>query len=258
MRNTKPIILVADDESNIRLMSRTTLECAGYVVVEAGDGQSTIRVIVDEAPAVAILDLWMPQMDGVTVMQVLRNRVGIRKPKVIVLTAHGSAPLVVKAIRLGASDFLDKPVSPEDLRLSVAAALEEEREVPLPERDPADGDILSLVGREIWRHNYHRADVLLEQAAERANRDPVYFNLLGVLHEAEARSRLAKKFYVKAIRANGEYEPAKSNLRRLDELEAYGSTTRRVSLGVEGDLLDGFLGHAAVGELDVLRHRRQA
>jgi DNA-binding response OmpR family regulator len=256
MTSTKPVILVADDEANIRLMLRTTLESGGCTVLEAVDGLSAMRMIVDEEPAVIVLDLWMPHMDGLAVMQVLRNRVGIRKPRVIVLTAHGSVPLVVKAIRLGASDFLDKPVSPDDLRLSVAAALEEEREVPIPDRDPGDGDILSLVRRELWRHNYHAAEVLLNQAAERASRDPAYFNLLGVLHEAEGRPRLAKKFYVKAVKADGEYEPARRNLMRLDELEAYGRTTRRVSLGIEGDLLDSFLGRAAVSELDVLRNRR--
>ena len=95
----------------------------------------------------------------------------------------------------------------------------------------------------------------MEQAAERANRDPAYFNLLGVLHEAERRPRLAMKFYVKAAGATGGYEPARSNLHRLEELEAYGRTTRVIALGSEADLLDGFLGRAAVVELDVLRNR---
>ena len=253
----KSLILIADDETNIRLMLRTTLESGGYAVLEALDGQSAVRLIVDEGPDVVLLDLRMPGMTGMAVMEVLRNRVGIRKPRVIVLTAHGSVPLVVKAIRLGASDFLDKPVSPDDLRLSVAAALEEEREVPVPERDPDDGDILSLVRREIWRHNYHAAEVLLDQAAERASRNPAYFNLLGVLHEAEGRPRLAKRFYLKAIRADGLYEPAESNLRRLDELEAYGQTSRRVAIGAEAELLDGFLGPVAVGEMDALRNSRR-
>jgi DNA-binding response OmpR family regulator len=173
-----------------------------------------------------------------------------------VLTAHGSVPLVVKAIRLGASDFLDKPVSPDDLRLSVAAAIEEHREVPVPDRDPEDGDILSLVRREMWRHNYYGAGVLLEQAAERASGDQAYFNLLGVLHEAESRPRLAKKFYVKAVKADQQYEPANNNLRRLEELEAYGRTTRRVALGAEADLLKGFMGAAGAQELNRLRDDR--
>jgi len=108
----------------------------------------------------------------------------------------------------------------------------------------------------MWRHNYCGAEVLLEQTAERANRDPTYFNLLGVLHEAEGRPRLAKKFYVKAIKGHEQYEPAKSNLRRLDELDAYGHTSRRVSLGAEAELLNGFLGIAGTRELHRLRDER--
>jgi DNA-binding response OmpR family regulator len=256
MVKPEPLILVADDETNVRLMLRTTLELAGYSVLEAVDGQSAMRLTIDELPGVVLLDLWMPRLDGMGFMELLRNRVTTRKPRVIVLTAHGSVPLVVKAIRLGASDFLDKPVLPADLRLSVAAALDEEREVPVPERNPEDGDILSLVRREMWRHNYYGAGVLLEQAAERANRDPAYFNLLGVLHEAEGRPRLAKKFYVKAVKADVQYEPAKSNLGRLDELEAYGHTSRRVALGAEAELLSGFLGAAGARELHRLRTER--
>jgi hypothetical protein len=150
---------------------------------------------------------------------------------------------------------LDKPVSLQDLRLSVACALEEEREVPFPEREADGSQILSLVRRELWRHNYHRAEVLLEEAAERANRDPAYFNLLGVLHEAEGQPRLAKKFYVKATLADGRYAPARSNIVRLDELEAYGSTSRQIRLGAEAELLDRFIGQVAVNELEELRKK---
>jgi DNA-binding response OmpR family regulator len=206
-----------------------------------------------------VLDLNMPVLDGITMLHRLAELPLARRPHVIVLTAHGSFPLAVRAVRLGAMDFLQKPVTPDDLRLSVAAVLAEPRVSgaaddasvgpPLP-RD----ELFVQVRRDLARHDLSHAEQMLNQVAERAGDDPAYFNLLGVLHEAEGDRRAAKTFYRKAAAARGEVgEPARHNLRRLHELETYGETRMDVALGDEQDLLSGLRGGLGSNHLDRVR-----
>src|SRR6478672_3308943 len=89
-------ILVADDESRIRLALRTVLEADGHEVLEAADGIEALDVIINAAPDVMILDLAMPNLDGLRTLETLRNVHGQLKPRVIILTAWGSAPAVLK------------------------------------------------------------------------------------------------------------------------------------------------------------------
>src|SRR5665213_1489615 len=91
----KPIsILVADDESNIRLMLRTSLESEGYAVTEAADGREALREIQNHAPDLVVLDLNMPNVDGMQVLKQLKS-MAEPKPRVIVLTAFGSIAAAV-------------------------------------------------------------------------------------------------------------------------------------------------------------------
>src|SRR5437667_10670951 len=87
-------ILIADDESRIRLALRTCLEADGHEVLEAADGLEALDVIVRAAPEVMILDLAMPTLDGVRTLETLRGVHGQLKPRVIILTAWGSGPAV--------------------------------------------------------------------------------------------------------------------------------------------------------------------
>src|SRR5580698_5949335 len=97
-------ILVVDDESNIRLMLRTSLESEGYAVTEAADGREALDEIHRSTPDLVVLDLNMPRLDGMAVLEQMKHD-GPR-PRVIVLTAFGSIATAVKATRLGALDFL--------------------------------------------------------------------------------------------------------------------------------------------------------
>lgn len=241
MRNAQ--ILIVDDEANIRLMLKTALESEGYVVREASNGQEALEAISVERPDLALLDLSMPVMDGMAVLEKLHDEPASDRPRVIVLTAYGSIAKAVKAVRLGASDFLEKPATPEDVRLSVASVLAESREEPpARESDLGYSEILATIRDNLWRGDFRHAEALLMRAADLAGSDPSYYNLLGVLHEAEGRPKLAKRFYGKAIHANRKYEPAQQNMQRLYELERFGRTAREVSLGGERDLLDEIRG----------------
>jgi len=109
-------ILVTDDESNIRLTVRRALETDGYVVNEACNGREAMDAIARQMPDLMVLDLNMPVMDGMSVLEHLKGLAATNKPRVIVLTAYGSIATAVKATRLGAVEFMEKPIVPAELR----------------------------------------------------------------------------------------------------------------------------------------------
>lgn len=112
-------ILIVDDEPNVRLVFRTALEAAGYQVAEAANGDAALKQIRKVPTDLILLDLKMPGMDGVETLKHLRLQ-GDEIP-VVVVTAHGSVPDAVTVMKLGAADFLPKPVSPVSLRAVVAS-----------------------------------------------------------------------------------------------------------------------------------------
>ena len=118
-------VLVTDDESNIRLLLRTALESEGYAVSEAADGRSALDAVRQHTPDLMVLDLNMPVLDGMAVLEQMKLLAIANKPRVIVLTAYGSIPTAVRATRLGAADFLEKPITPAALRESVHSVLTE-------------------------------------------------------------------------------------------------------------------------------------
>jgi FixJ family two-component response regulator len=114
--------LVVDDEAHIRQMMRLTLESSGYDVDEAVSGEDALgRFGGGGTYDAVLLDQKMPGIDGLETLKLIRQRVS--DACVIMVTAFGSIELAVDAMKLGATDFLSKPMTPETLRGSVAAAL---------------------------------------------------------------------------------------------------------------------------------------
>lgn len=128
-------ILIVDDEPNVRLMLRTTLESAGYRVLEAADGLGALAGARDDACDLILLDLRMPKLDGMETLTRLRAD-RVRTP-VVMLTAHGSIPDAVAAMKLGAIDFLTKPLTPSKLRAVVSEVLRRHEERPTASDEPA-------------------------------------------------------------------------------------------------------------------------
>src|SRR5438105_15045664 len=113
-------VLIIDDEENIRRVSRMTLESAGYEVGEASDGRQGLEVFGDGATWDAVLlDQRMPGMDGLETLRHLKERAS--SARVIMITAYASIELAVDAMKLGASDFVRRPMSPEIVRDALAA-----------------------------------------------------------------------------------------------------------------------------------------
>jgi len=229
-------ILIADDESNIRLMCRTALETEGYLIAEARNGQEALSALAERKFDLMILDLNMPVLDGMGVLERVKTMPATLKPRVLVLTAYGSIPAAVRAVRLDAIDFLEKPVTPDKLRSAVARVLAE----LLPEAHVDDDQLrggyeamLNGVRNALRMGDSKGAEEMLMKASDLGNEDAAYLNLVGVFNEAKRRWKRAKKFYGLAIRADGKYEPAQSNMRRLYELEEFGKTSLPLALGDE-------------------------
>jgi two-component system response regulator FlrC len=116
-------ILVCDDEAGIREFATDALEAQGHDVVQAPDGRTAAKLLDERGFDVVLTDLRMPGLDGMALLRKVREEQP--ETEVIVLTAHGTVGNAVEAMKLGAFEYLAKPLSgPDELRLVVARAVE--------------------------------------------------------------------------------------------------------------------------------------
>ncbi len=116
-------ILVVDDEPDIRDIIRDVLSDEGYPVSTAANAQDARSKFAAERPALVLLDIWMPDTDGIALLKEWREKDGSKVP-VIMISGHGTVETAVEAIRIGAYDFLEKPLSTAKLLVTVERALE--------------------------------------------------------------------------------------------------------------------------------------
>jgi two-component system nitrogen regulation response regulator NtrX len=115
-------ILIVDDEKAIQTSLQGVLEDEGYRVTAVGSGPQALSRLAEEAPDLVLLDIWMPGMDG---LEVLAEITRIRPEQtVVMISGHGTIETAVKATKLGAYDFIEKPLSLEKTLLAVARAIE--------------------------------------------------------------------------------------------------------------------------------------
>ena len=137
-------VLIIDDEKNIRQMVRLTLEAAGYEVGEAEDGIEAFAILGgDPSWNVILLDQRMPLMEGTEVLR--RLKVLAPSTRVVMMTAFASVEIAVEAMKLGATDFLRKPMTPEVLRNSVGAAITRKSEPELYNNSATESPITDVV-----------------------------------------------------------------------------------------------------------------
>ena len=119
-------ILVVDDEPDIRGLVQEILEDEGYVVAIAENGETARHALRDRRPDLILLDIWMPDIDGITLLKEWAEEDELPCP-VIMMSGHGTVETAVEATRLGAYDFLEKPLSMAKLLLTVERALEADK-----------------------------------------------------------------------------------------------------------------------------------
>jgi two-component system KDP operon response regulator KdpE len=120
MSDTPPVILVIDDESSIQRFLRVSLEAQGYQVVEAATGKRGLVEAASRTPDLIVLDLGLPDMDGIDVTRQLREW---SKAPIIVVSARGKEQDKISALDAGADDYLTKPFGVGELMARVRVAL---------------------------------------------------------------------------------------------------------------------------------------
>ncbi|NJN16363.1 MAG: response regulator transcription factor [Oscillochloris sp.] len=116
-------ILVVDDEPAIVQIARDYLDRAGFRVISAGDGNEALRLARNERPALLVLDLMLPAIDGLDITRTLRQDPATRKLPIIMLTARVDETDRLIGLELGADDYITKPFSPRELVARVRAVL---------------------------------------------------------------------------------------------------------------------------------------
>ncbi len=121
MSDTQKTILVVDDEEEIRQSLRGVLSDEGFAVIEAGDGRRALELVRSGCPSLVVLDVWLPEIDGIALLEQIK----LERPDlpVIIICGHANIEAAVRATRLGAADFIEKPFSIETLLDSIGRAI---------------------------------------------------------------------------------------------------------------------------------------
>jgi len=191
--SSAPLVLVADDEPRITKLVAIALSEEGFRVVTANGGKDAIAKAEEMRPDIVLLDLVMPDLDGIEVMRELRER---RPVPVILLTARGSTADRAKGLDLGADDYVAKPFHPDELAARVRAVLRrstgavpgggivsfDETEIDLERRMVTRGGTLVELSRTEW--------LLLSHLAANAGKVVLHSELLTKVWGPEYRDDL--------------------------------------------------------------------
>lgn len=156
-------ILVVDDEEDIRTLIDEILSDEGYQVETARDADEARRRIRDQGPDLVLLDIWMPDTDGITLLKEW-SEAGELNCAVVIMSGHGTVETAVEATRQGAADFLEKPLSIAKLLTTVANVLENYRKRDIRKGRSLLPSVLAPVGKS-------RRIGMLRRETERAASD---------------------------------------------------------------------------------------
>ena len=147
----RQIVLVVDDDRDVRLLLRETLERAGFGVLEAADGEAGLAAVEDRLPHLALLDVVLPKMTGYELYEVLRERLGEQLPVIFVSGSRTDRYDRIAGLLLGADDYVVKPFDPDELVARVRRSLRPQRAlVQAPASNGQDsGATETLTPREV-------------------------------------------------------------------------------------------------------------
>ena len=123
MAKEKITLLVVDDNPKVAWMLREGLDRDEYEILAAPDGKKGIQMMIEEQPRVIILDIKLPGMNGMEVLERIRSI--NRRVEIIMLSGYGETKQIVRAMQLGASDFISKPFDVEEVDIHIRSVLEE-------------------------------------------------------------------------------------------------------------------------------------
>lgn len=213
MTNRQPTILVVEDETPIRHFVQTTLAGAGYRVVDADHGKEGLTQAMAWNPDVVLLDLGLPDIDGLEVIRRLREWTS--RP-IIVLTARSQEHDKVSALDLGADDYLTKPFGIEELLARIRVALRRTARTEAGESVFQIGDLrvdlekrqVFIAGKEVHLSptEYKLLGILVRHAGKVVTHRQLLKEVWGPLHADEAQYL---RVYMRQLRGKLEENPAR-------------------------------------------------
>ena len=115
MKRDKQLCLLVEDFEDSRFMMRRLLELAGYGVVEASDGEQAVSLAVTERPALILMDLSLPKLDGLAATRRIRRHKGVCKTPIVAVSAHDSSESRTEALEAGCDEYVTKPIDFDQL-----------------------------------------------------------------------------------------------------------------------------------------------
>jgi two-component system KDP operon response regulator KdpE len=222
--SVEPVILAVDDEPGILRLVKLELTGQGFRVITAENGADGLRLAEEHRPDIVLLDIVMPEMDGLEVMRALRDRSSV---PVILLTAKGSDTDKVRGLEMGADDYLAKPFSPDELSARVRAVLRRAVPAPTPDKIVRMGDIEVDLDRRIVSRNGEQISLtrtewmLLQHLASNPGKVMLNAELLTKVWGPEYRGDLQYlRVWVSRLRRKLEEEP--SSPRYIKTLQGIG------------------------------------
>ena len=222
-------IFIIDDERTIRLTFRLALETDGYTVAEAASADEAWQGFRTQKYDLVVLDLRLGEDSGLDVLAEMRRR-GLQTPT-LMITAYGSIRNAVRAMQLGAIDFLEKPIEPAALRRIVAEIVGRHRPSPEGTELGSTTDFLREAKRLINLQNFDLAGRMVAEALNFDAQSPDAHNLQGILYEIAGNYDAARKSYGRAIKLAPNHPAAQQNMRRLFELFNFGRSEEPRHLG---------------------------
>ena len=125
---SEPLVLVADDDDDILLLVTTRLRRDGFEVISARNGEEALALAHERQPDIAVLDIGMPKLDGLEVLQAIRADEVLKNIRVLLLTAKAQESDVRRGYEMGADAYVRKPFSPGDLSSRVRELVDTPRE----------------------------------------------------------------------------------------------------------------------------------
>ena len=115
MKQDKQLCLLVEDFEDSRFMMRRLLEMAGYAVVEASDGEEAVALALAEQPALILMDLSLPKLDGLAATRQIRQHQGVSKTPIVAVSAHDSPESRTEALEAGCDEYVTKPIDFDQL-----------------------------------------------------------------------------------------------------------------------------------------------
>jgi two-component system nitrogen regulation response regulator NtrX len=245
-----PHILVVDDEPDIRNLVQEILEDEGYEVETAGSAAAARQARRQRRPDLVLLDIWMPDVDGVTLLKEWTQEGALNYP-VVMMSGHGTVETAVEATRLGAYDFIEKPLSLAKLLLTVDRALQADQLARENAGLRARSDeVIEPVGRS----------QLMRELREQVKRVAGHDSWVLITGEAGAgKSGVARYLHANSARAGGPFVDLSAGSLSGDKaaLELFGSEDGgRLAHGALEQANNGTLFLAEVADLDLQAQAR--